>query len=55
MQFFILKQNIGNLKKGQRFDSFGGHVNAIMTTVNGQDVCLEFTNGKYFKSVTFIQ
>jgi len=46
---FILQQDIGNLKKGRKFDSFGGIVSGITIEIEKEEKQISFANKKYFK------
>lgn len=52
---FILRKPVGKHPKGKQFDGFGGLVSSVLTTINGQDVVLNFNDKRLFKQKTFLQ
>lgn len=49
-QFELLK-NVGNLKKGKKFEAFGGLVSGLTVNQNGKLISLSFLDKKYFKPI----
>ena len=46
---FTLLKDIGNLRKGKKFDSFGGLVSAINVIVDGKEKTIRFDDKEWFK------
>lgn len=46
---FTLLKDIGNLRKGKKFDSFGGLVSAVIVMVDGKEKTIRFDNKEFFK------
>lgn len=46
---FILQQDIGNLKKGRKFDAYGGLVSGMNVEVDKEIKKISFANKQYFK------
>lgn len=46
---FILIKDIGKLKKGKKFDSFGGLVSAVVVEVDDKNKTIRFDDKEYFK------
>lgn len=49
--FFKLKKDVGGLKKGKKFDCFGGLVKGITVEVDGQTKTIDFDDKEHFEMI----